>query len=283
MTRGVSKLLAARREAIIRVRGLKVGFGDRLVMDGLDLDLYRGEVLGFVGASGAGKSVLTRTILGLLHKRAGTIEVFGYDIDKLGAEERLRIGERWGVLFQEGALFSSLTVRQNIQAPMREHLDLSQSMLDGLAAQKIELVGLPQDALDKFPSELSGGMTKRVSLARALALDPEIVFLDEPTSGLDPISAGDFDDLIGTLQKTLGLTVFMVTHDLDSLYAICDRVAVLGHGKVSAVGPIDELLQSDDPWIKLYFHGKRGVVRAGAAEKRPDERVGNEQAQDARR
>ncbi len=204
MTRGVSKLLAARREAVIRVRGLKVGFGDKLVMDGLDLDLYRGEVLGFVGASGAGKSVLTRTILGLLHKRAGTIEVFGYDIDRLGAEERLRIGERWGVLFQEGALFSSLTVRQNIQAPMREHLDLSQSMLDGLAAQKIELVGLPQDALDKFPSELSGGMTKRVSLARALALDPEIVFLDEPTSGLDPISAGDFDDLIGTLQKTLG-------------------------------------------------------------------------------
>ena len=283
MTRGVSKLLAARREAVIRVRGLKVGFGDRLVMDGLDLDLYRGEVLGFVGASGAGKSVLTRTILGLLHKRAGTIEVFGYDIDRLGAEERLRIGERWGVLFQEGALFSSLTVRQNIQAPMREHLDLSQSMLDGLAAQKIELVGLPQDALDKYPSELSGGMTKRVSLARALALDPEIVFLDEPTSGLDPISAGDFDDLIGTLQKTLGLTVFMVTHDLDSLYAICDRVAVLGHGKVAAVGPIDELLQSDDPWIKLYFHGKRGVVRAGAAENRHAERAGNEQAENARR
>ena len=283
MTRGVSKLLAARREAVIRVRGLKVGFGDKLVMDGLDLDLYRGEVLGFVGASGAGKSVLTRTILGLLHKRAGTIEVFGYDMDRLGAEERLRIGERWGVLFQEGALFSSLTVRQNIQAPMREHLDLSQGVLDGLAAQKIELVGLPQDALDKFPSELSGGMTKRVSLARALALDPEIVFLDEPTSGLDPISAGDFDDLIGTLQKTLGLTVFMVTHDLDSLYAICDRVAVLGHGKVSAVGPIDELLRSEDPWIKLYFHGKRGVVRAGAAEKGRDERAGNEQAQDARR
>jgi phospholipid/cholesterol/gamma-HCH transport system ATP-binding protein len=283
LTRGVSKLLAARREAVIRVRGLKVGFGENLVMDGLDLDLYRGEVLGFVGASGAGKSVLTRTILGLLHKRAGMIEVFGYDMDKLGSQERLGIGERWGVLFQEGALFSSLTVRQNIQAPMREHLNLSQDTLDGLAAQKIGLVGLPQDALDKYPSELSGGMTKRVSLARALALDPEIVFLDEPTSGLDPISAGDFDDLIGTLQKTLGLTVFMVTHDLDSLYAICDRVAVLGHGKVSAVGPIDELLQSDDPWIKSYFHGKRGVVRAGAAARRRDDRAGNEQAQDARR
>jgi phospholipid/cholesterol/gamma-HCH transport system ATP-binding protein len=249
------------------VRDLKVGFGDKLVMDGLDLDLYRGEVLGFVGASGAGKSVLTRTILGLLHKQAGTIEVFGYDIDKLGPQERLLIGERWGVLFQEGALFSSLTVRQNIQSPMREHLNLSQDMLDGLAAQKLALVGLPQDAADKYPSELSGGMTKRVSLARALALDPEIVFLDEPTSGLDPISAGDFDDLIGTLQKTLGLTVFMVTHDLDSLYAICDRVAVLGHGKVAAVGPIEELLLSEDPWIKSYFHGKRGVVRAGAASK----------------
>ena len=275
--------LERRREAVIRVRGLKVGFGDKLVMDGLDLDLYRGEVLGFVGASGAGKSVLTRTILGLLHKQAGTIEVFGYDIDKLGPQERLLIGERWGVLFQEGALFSSLTVRQNIQTPLREHTDLSQSTLDGLAAQKLELVGLPEDAADKYPSELSGGMTKRASLARALALDPEIVFLDEPTSGLDPISAGDFDDLIGTLQKTLGLTVFMVTHDLDSLYAICDRVAVLGHGKVSAVGPIDELLLSEDPWIKSYFHGKRGVVRAGAAGKGRAERAGDDRTQDARR
>jgi phospholipid/cholesterol/gamma-HCH transport system ATP-binding protein len=283
LNQGLSPLLAARREVIIRVRGLKVGFGERLIMDGLDLDLYRGEVLGFVGASGAGKSVLTRTILGLLPKRAGTIEVFGYDIDKLGPQERLLIGERWGVLFQEGALFSSLTVRQNIQTPMREHLNLSQSTLDGLAAQKLALVGLPQDAADKYPSELSGGMTKRVSLARALAIDPEIVFLDEPTSGLDPISAGDFDDLIGTLQKTLGLTVFMVTHDLDSLYAICDRVAVLGHGKVAAVGPIDELLLSEDPWIKSYFHGKRGVVRAGTAGKRRAERPAGTGAQDARR
>jgi phospholipid/cholesterol/gamma-HCH transport system ATP-binding protein len=274
--------LEGRREAVIRVRGLKVGFGDRLIMDGLDLDLYRGEVLGFVGASGAGKSILTRTILGLVHKRAGKIEVFGYDIDKLGPQERLLIGERWGVLFQEGALFSSLTVRQNIQAPMREHLDLSQDTLDGLAAQKLELVGLPPETADKFPSELSGGMTKRVALARALALDPEIVFLDEPTSGLDPISAGEFDDLIGTLQKTLGLTVFMVTHDLDSLYAICDRVAVLGHGKVSAVGTIDELLVSDDPWIKSYFHGKRGIVRARSAPTRSAGRAGAE-TQDARR
>jgi phospholipid/cholesterol/gamma-HCH transport system ATP-binding protein len=282
--RRVSKLLAARRDVVIRVRGLKVGFGDHLVMDGLDLDLYRGEVLGFVGASGAGKSVLTRTILGLLPKQAGTIEVFGYDIDKLDAEARLRIGERWGVLFQEGALFSSLTVRQNIQAPMREHLDLAQSTLDGLAAQKIELVGLPLDALEKYPSELSGGMTKRASLARALALDPEIVFLDEPTSGLDPISAGDFDDLIGTLQETLGLTVFMVTHDLDSLYAICDRVAVLGRGKVIAAGTIDQLLLSEDPWINSYFHGKRGEVLTRAFEKDRDGRDRDDRrSQDARR
>ena len=283
MSDGASPSSPFPREAVIRVRGLKVGFGDKLVMDGLDLDLYRGEVLGFVGASGAGKSVLTRTILGLLHKRAGTIEVFGYDVDKLRPQDRLVIGERWGVLFQEGALFSSLTVRQNIQAPMREHLGLSQSMLDGLAAQKLALVGLPPDTADKFPSELSGGMTKRVSLARALALDPEIVFLDEPTSGLDPISAGDFDDLIGTLQRTLGLTVFMVTHDLDSLYAICDRVAVLGHGKVIAVGTIDELLLSDDPWLKSYFHGKRGVIRARAAEGRPAARAGDDRPQNARR
>jgi phospholipid/cholesterol/gamma-HCH transport system ATP-binding protein len=240
-------------------------------------------VLGFVGASGAGKSVLTRTILGLIHKEAGTIEVFGYDVDKITAQDRLLIGERWGVLFQEGALFSSLTVRQNIQAPMREHLNLSQDLLDGLAAQKLELVGLPQDTGDKYPSELSGGMTKRVSLARALALDPEIVFLDEPTSGLDPISAGDFDDLIGTLQKTLGLTVFMVTHDLDSLFAICDRVAVLGHGKVIADGPINDLLRSEDPWLKSYFHGKRGVIRLAAAAERPAMRAGDDRSRTAGR
>jgi phospholipid/cholesterol/gamma-HCH transport system ATP-binding protein len=256
--------VSSRPEVVISVRGLEVGFGDQRVMNGLDLDLYRGEVLGFVGASGAGKSVLTRTILGLIPKQAGTIEVFGHNLDHLSHQERMQVGERWGVLFQEGALFSSLTVRQNIQTPMREHLHLSQTMMDGLAAQKLSLVGLPQDAADKYPSELSGGMTKRVALARALALDPEIVFLDEPTSGLDPISAGDFDDLIATLQRTLGLTVFMVTHDLDSLFAICNRVAVLGHGKVSAVGKIEELLQSTDPWLKAYFHGKRGAVRAGA-------------------
>ena len=251
----------AEREAVLRVRGLKVGFGDRLVMNGLDLDVYRGEVLGFVGASGAGKSVLTRTILGLIPKRAGTIEVYGQDIDAMTHAERDLIEQRWGVLFQQGALFSNLTVKQNVQAPMREHLGISRRLRDELAMLKIALVGLPPDAATKYPSELSGGMVKRAALARALALDPDILFLDEPTSGLDPIGAGEFDDLIATLQKTLDLTVFMVTHDLDSLYAICDRVAALGKGRVIAVGPIEDLLKSDDPWLKAYFHGKRGDGR----------------------
>jgi phospholipid/cholesterol/gamma-HCH transport system ATP-binding protein len=250
-----------RREAVLRVRGLKVGFGDKLVMNGLDLDVYRGEVLGFVGASGAGKSVLTRTILGLIPKRAGTIEVYGHDLDGLSHAERDQIEQRWGVLFQQGALFSNLTVKQNVQAPMREHLGISRRLRDELAMLKIALVGLPPDAASKYPSELSGGMVKRAALARALALDPDILFLDEPTSGLDPIGAGEFDDLIATLQKTLDLTVFMVTHDLDSLYAICDRVAALGQGRVIAVGPIEDLLRSDDPWLKAYFHGKRGDGR----------------------
>ncbi len=260
-------------EAVIRVRGLKVGFGETLVMNGLDLDIYRGEVLGFVGASGAGKSVLTRAILGLLPKRAGLIEVYGQNVDTLSIAERERVEQRWGVLFQQGALFSSLTVMQNIQAPMREHLDLSSRLRDELAMLKIALVGLPPDAADKFPAELSGGMIKRAALARALALDPDLLFLDEPTSGLDPIGAVEFDELIATLQRTLGLTVFMVTHDLDSLYAICDRVAVLGQGRVTAIGPISELLRSQDPWIKAYFQGKRGsgreaVFRQASAAKR---------------
>jgi phospholipid/cholesterol/gamma-HCH transport system ATP-binding protein len=252
---------ASSHEVVIRVRGLTVGFGDRLVMDGLDIDVYRGEVLGLVGASGAGKSVFTRALLGLLPKRAGMIEVFGEDVDSLSWADRRRVEQRWGVLFQQGALFSGLTVKQNVQAPMREHLNLSQRLRDELAMLKIALVGLPHDAANKYPAELSGGMIKRAALARALALDPDLLFLDEPTSGLDPIGAGDFDELIATLQRTLGLTVFMVTHDLDSLYAICDRVAVLGHGRVSAIGTIAELLHSQDPWIHSYFHGKRGEGR----------------------
>ena len=251
----------APREAVIRVRGLKVGFDDNLVMNGLDLDIYRGEVLGFVGASGAGKSVLTRAILGLLPKRAGLIEVYGENVDALSIAERERVEQRWGALFQQGALFSSLTVMQNVQAPMREHLDLSPRLRDELAMLKIALVGLPPDAAGKFPAELSGGMIKRAALARALALDPDLVFLDEPTSGLDPIGAAELDELVATLQRTLGLTVFMVTHDLDSLYAVCDRVGVLGQGRVTAIGPIAELLRSQDPWIKAYFHGKRGSGR----------------------
>jgi phospholipid/cholesterol/gamma-HCH transport system ATP-binding protein len=253
-------------EAVIRVRGLEVGFGDKLVMDGLDLDVHRGEILGFVGASGQGKSVLTRTILGLEPKRAGTIEVFGQDVDALPSAEKRAIERRWGVLFQQGALFSALTVKQNVQLPMREHLHLSERLLDELAILKIEMVGLKPDAAEKLPSELSGGMIKRASLARALALDPEILFLDEPTSGLDPIGAGEFDDLVATLQRTLGLTVFMVTHDLDSLYTVCDRIAALGQGRIIAVGPIETMLASEDPWLRSYFHGKRArAVIAGAS------------------
>lgn len=245
------------RDAIIRVRDVVVGFGDRIILDGLDLDVYRGEVLGFVGGSGTGKSVLTRAILGLVKKRRGTIEVFGTNLDGLTNEEASRLERRWGVLFQHGALFSALTVRQNIQVPMREYLDLSQPLMDELAKLKLDLVGLPQDAAEKFPSELSGGMIKRAALARALSLDPEILFLDEPTSGLDPIGAAEFDELIATLQKTLGLTVYMVTHDLDSLFSICDRIAALGDGKIIAAGPIEDMLASDHPWVKSYFHGAR--------------------------
>ncbi len=246
------------KEVVIEVRGVTVGFDGTVVLDQVDLDVYRGEILGFVGGSGAGKSVLMRTIIGLLHKRAGTIKVFGTDLDAASDAARRAIERRWGILFQQGALFSSLTVRENLQFPVREYLDLSQRLLDELVVAKLEMVGLDASVIEKYPAELSGGMTKRVALARALALDPAIVFLDEPTSGLDPISAGDFDALIATLQKTLGLTVFMVTHDLASLNTVCDRVAALAEGKVIAAGPLETLLQSDHPWLKAYFHGVRG-------------------------
>jgi phospholipid/cholesterol/gamma-HCH transport system ATP-binding protein len=242
---------------VIEVRGVKVGFGERLVLDGVDLDVHRGEILGFVGGSGAGKSVLMRTIIGLIPKRAGTIRVFGQDMDSASDREREAVERRWGVLFQQGALFSSLTVKENVQFPLREYLKLSQRLMDELALAKLEMVGLDAGALDKFPSELSGGMIKRVALARALALDPDIVFLDEPTSGLDPIGAGEFDSLIATLQATLGLTVFMVTHDLDSLHTVCDRIAVLADGHIIAQGDMDTMLASEHPWLKAYFRGKR--------------------------
>lgn len=246
------------REAVIRVRGLRNRFGAQVVHENLDLDVWRGEVLGIVGGSGTGKSVLLRTIVGLNRPAAGSIEVFGRDLAGLGDEERRRsVENRWGILFQDGALFSSLTVAQNVQVPLREHLELSQDLMDEIAALKIDMVGLPRDAARKYPSELSGGMRKRAGLARALALDPDIVFLDEPTAGLDPIGAAAFDQLIGDLQRALGLTVFMVTHDLDSLHAICDRIAVLAEKRVLVEGPMDLMLRQTHPWIREYFHGPR--------------------------
>lgn len=244
-------------DPVISVRDVTVRFGKKTILDKLDLDIRRGEILGFIGPSGAGKSVLMRTILGLNHKDGGEIRILGKDIDKISYEEKIGIDMRMGVLFQHGALFSALTVLENIQVPMREYLDISPALMDELARVKIELVGLEADTAEKYPSELSGGMIKRAALARALALDPHIVFLDEPTSGLDPIGAADFDDLIRDLRDTMGLTVYMVTHDLDSLYAVCDRIAVLGHKHVMAEGTINQMLTIDDPWIESYFRGKR--------------------------
>jgi phospholipid/cholesterol/gamma-HCH transport system ATP-binding protein len=247
----------AEREAVIEVRGLVNRFGDNVVHDRLDLDVYRGEVLGVVGGSGTGKSVLLRSIVGLVKPAAGSVKVFGTDVLDAPDKEREAIERRWGVMFQGGALFSSLSVRQNVEAPMREQLDLQPATREALAELKVSMVGLPPDACPKFPSELSGGMQKRAGLARALALDPEIVFLDEPTAGLDPIGASAFDELIGQLQKALGLTVFLVTHDLDTLHAICDRIAVLAEKKVLVTGTIAEMLKVDHPWVHEYFHGPR--------------------------
>ncbi len=247
-------------ELVIRVRDLVVGFGDHIVLDHLSLDVRRGEILGLVGPSGGGKSVLLRTIIGLIPKRQGSIEVLGVALDRASEAELRAIEARWGILFQQGALFSSLTVRQNVQFPMREYLHLSEELMEEVAMVKLEMVGLNADDAEKYPSELSGGMTKRAALARALALDSEIVFLDEPTSGLDPIAAGDFDELIRTLQQTLGLTVFMVTHDLDSLHTVCDRIAALADGTVVAEGSIQTMLECEHPWVKAYFRGKRARV-----------------------
>lgn len=252
-------------DPVISVRDVTVRFGRQTVLDQLDLDIHRGEILGFIGPSGAGKSVLMRTILGLNKKAGGQIHILGQDIDKIGVRQKMGIDMRMGVLFQQGALFSALTVLENIQVPMREYLTISPRLMDELARLKIELVGLAPNTAEKYPSELSGGMIKRAALARALALDPHIVFLDEPTSGLDPIGAAEFDELIGNLRDTMGLTVYMVTHDLDSLYAVCDRIAVLGDKRVMAEGTIEDMLKLDNPWIKSYFRGKRArqIVNTG--------------------
>ena len=255
--------IADRDGPIIRVRDLRTQFGSQVVHDGLDLDVRRGEVLGVVGGSGTGKSVLLRAIIGLLRPRHGAIEVFGQNLAALSDAARRRVEERWGVLFQDGALFSSLTVSQNIPVPLKEHTAMALGLMAELAALKISMVGLGTDAGAKYPAELSGGMRKRAGLARALALDPEIVFLDEPTAGLDPVGAAAFDELIRSLQQTLGLTVFMVTHDLDSLHAICDRIAVLAEGRVLVTGTMDDMLGYEHPWVRSYFHGPRARAALG--------------------
>ena len=242
----------------IEVRELVSAFGRHVVHDHLNLTVNRGEVLGVVGGSGAGKSVLLRTIIGLKQPDGGEVRLFGHDISEVSYSQWTGIERRWGVLFQHGALFTSLTVKENVQAPMREHTNLSQAEQDELADLKIALAGLPAAAGALKPSELSGGMIKRAALARALALDPELLFLDEPTSGLDPIGAAAFDELIRDLSESLGLTVFMITHDLDSLYAITDRVAVIADKKIVAAAPVAELERSEHPWIREYFLGPRG-------------------------
>jgi phospholipid/cholesterol/gamma-HCH transport system ATP-binding protein len=262
---------AQAKEAVIRVRGLVNRFDDFVVHQSLDLDVWRGEVLGVVGGSGTGKSVLLRTIIGLNSAEAGSIDLLGTDMVH-GSPDALRsVRQRFGVLFQDGALFSSLTVAQNIQVPLKEFYDLPQDLLDEIAAAKLHMVGLSPDAGSKYPAELSGGMRKRAGLARALALDPEVVFFDEPTAGLDPIGAAAFDQLVRDLQQALGLTVFMVTHDLDSLYAICDRIAVLAEKKVLLTGTMDVMLKAEHPWVVEYFHGPR--ARAAAITATLDRRV----------
>ncbi len=244
------------RDRVISLRGVRNKFGTTNIHRDLDFDVFRGEIVGLVGGSGSGKSVLLRTIIGLHKAKEGRIEILGQDPASLGEAELGRLQTRWGVLFQEGALFSSLTTAENIELPLRERARLPEAKLEELAALKIAMVGLPPDTAGKKPAELSGGMKKRVGLARALALDPELLFLDEPTAGLDPIGASAFDDLIRQLQRSLGLTVLMVTHDLDTLHAICDRVAVLLDKRV-VVGTMEELVAYDHPWVRDYFHGPR--------------------------
>lgn len=245
-------------DILISVRNLRSAFGPHVVHEHLDLDIRRGEILGIVGGSGTGKTVLLNTILGLKQPDGGEILLNGQRLAEMSERERRQIDSRLGVLFQNGALFTSLSVLENVMAPLREHIDMPVSLMEEIAGMKIGLAGLDPSAADRFPSELSGGMRKRAALARALALDPEILFLDEPTAGLDPIGAAAFDNLILELSQALGLTVVMITHDLDSLYSICDRVAVLADKRVEAVAPIRDLLNNPHPWIKEYFHGPRG-------------------------
>ena len=255
-------------ETIITIRGLANSFGEQVIHKDLDLDVRRGEILGVVGGSGTGKSVLMRSIIGLQTPSDGEIAVLGENMIGRSEDEAKNIRRRWGILFQNGALFSTLTVAENVEVPIREYFPfVVPPLLDEIASYKIAMSGLPADAGPKFPSELSGGMRKRAGLARALALDPELLFLDEPTAGLDPIGAAAFDELILSLQKRLELTVFLITHDLDTLYAICDRVAVLADRKVVAVGTIDELLALDHPWIQEYFNGPRGRAAAAGVNK----------------
>ena len=242
--------------------GLKNAFGSHVVHEHLDLDIRRGEVIGVIGPSGGGKSVLLRSIVGLKQPNAGSVEVFGQNVLRMSDTERAQIERRWGVMFQDGALFSNLTVRENVMVPMVEHVDLPAELRIEIANMKIRLAGLEVEAGDKLPSDLSGGMRKRAALARALAVDAELLFLDEPTAGLDPITAAAFDALVRDLQQALGLTVFLVTHDLDTLAATCDRIAVIGDRKIMAVGTMDELRDFDHPWMKEYFSGPRGRAAA---------------------
>ena len=248
--------------ALLEVSGLVNRFGEQVVHDGLDMRVEEGEVFGVVGGSGTGKSVLLRTILGLRRPQAGRVTLHGEDITQMSRRELRRAKAGYGVTFQEGALYSSLTVRENIQLPMIEHLRLGRTVLDGLALLKLRLVGLPAEAGEKYPAQLSGGLVTRAALARALALDPKLLFLDEPTSGLDPISAAAFDDLIAYLQRELRLTVVMITHDLDSIFRICNRVGVIVDRKM-VTGTLDEIVGNPHPWIRSYFHGERAKRFAG--------------------